>query len=348
MVTLKSLFQSIFLIFILAILSSNNTKPKVVQKAKCLPCDTLTNHIKNKKFAEFNIVYARHENNSLIKSELLPLKKLLIENIYSELIADNVRFIDYDSFFLKFPQPSKCKEGQLNNLGINIILKHLNLNRYLVGLTDTCSIDPISSINCQKAAMMMEANNQLSHSPDKNWKCFSKENYAIANSSNLSLGHSFYDAIAGQINDAGSGNFQVGHRRWILNPNNNLFGIGATKNAFVLKVFGFNNTNYKSVKKEICYPSKDFFPVELIPERWSFSKENVDFNKGYSVTVLENNKKLKVSLEKIVNGFALPTIVFIPQTNLKKGNIYKIKISPTNLKTSSNNIISYEYQFECI
>jgi hypothetical protein len=87
-------------------------------------------------------------------------------------------------------------------------------------------LDDVYSGKAQQAALMMSANGQLSHNPPPSWLCYTAEGAQAAGSSNLYLGRFGPAAITGYVYDAGSGNYAVGHRRWILYPQTQRMGTG--------------------------------------------------------------------------------------------------------------------------
>jgi hypothetical protein len=182
---------------------------------------------------------------------------------------------------------------------------------------------------------MMSANGNLNHAPPKHWKCYTAEGAGAAGASNLSLGHAFHDAIIGQMEDGGSGNTACGHRRWILNPKNTAFGHGSTTNSTSLYVFGTGNpklrrTVYFNEKQAVCWPSADYFPVNLIPDRWSFSLSGTEFENA-KVSITLNGKALPVSIEPLSYGYGMNTLVWTIGAAIEVNKVYTVTIS--NIKT---------------
>ena len=93
-------------------------------------------------------------------------------------------------------------------------------------------VPPVESLKAdynqkaQAAALMMSVNGKLSHDPPSSWDCYSSDGKTGAGNSNLYLGVFGPDAISGYIYDPGSGNYPVGHRRWILYPQTKHMGTG--------------------------------------------------------------------------------------------------------------------------
>lgn len=276
-------------------------------------------------------------------SSLLALKKQYILADYRHAFSGVSGSVQV---FEKPPSAQKCVSGKPSDLMTMAVLNRLMYVRRLAGIPDTCVFDAAMSRQCQSAALMMASNQMLDHAPPKTWKCYTAEGALAAGSGNLSLGHGFNDALMGQVEDFGSGNYACGHRRWILNPYNRVFGFGSTEEAMCLKVFGtggkqpengyvFNDSQF------VAWPSADYFPIRLLPERWSFSLEDADFSKA-KVSVSLNGKQLKVTQEKLASGYGMNTLVWTIAETIVPDAVYTVSI--TQVKTSRNQIRKYTYK----
>lgn len=96
----------------------------------------------------------------------------------------------------------------------------------MAGVPAAVSLDAALSRKAQEAALLMMANEQLSHYPPADWKCYSSGGAEAAGRSNLSLGNKGAAAVASQMRDAGKGNGGAGHRRWLLYPHTRTMGAG--------------------------------------------------------------------------------------------------------------------------
>ena len=110
---------------------------------------------------------------------------------------------------------SGCNPGITSQDANNKTLARVNYFRKQVGLPSV-SFDSSTDGKTQSAALMMKANNALSHNPPGSWTCYTADGASGAASSNLYLGVHSAAAITGYIEDPGAGNTAVGHRRWIL------------------------------------------------------------------------------------------------------------------------------------
>lgn len=256
--------------------------------------------------------------------KLMELKKKLIESDYrNNVINSQTIKKQYD----RIPDIKKCDPGQLSKESLSYIIERLKYYRRLAGVNDSCKFDVDLNKKAQAAALMMEANQQLSHAPGKHWKCFNKDGAIAASKSNLSLGYGSVDALTGQITDDGSGNQACGHRRWILNPLNRVFGLGSTDDAMCLYVID-TDLNQRTLKDThpVMWPSADYFPLKLAPNRWSFSLSDADFTKA-NVTVMKGKVNVTLKKESVFVGYAMNTLVWQMIGTQEAGQTYEVKIN---------------------
>jgi hypothetical protein len=312
----------------------------------------LSKLLDEKKFSAFAVQIKKALQQFPANTRLLDLKKKFVIEDYKASIL-NKPSLPEDKYFEKKPVTGSCQPGIVNAAGNQFVLDRINYVRRLAGIYDSCVLDPALNKKSQASALMMDANNMLDHSPKTSWKCYTKEGAVAAGSSNLSLGYSFADAIMGQVEDNGAGNGAVGHRRWILNPFNTVFGHGSTYNAMTLSVFGtadpllVKNTRFAD-SQFVAWPAADYFPAELIPARWSFSLANADFSQA-KLTVMINGKPARIKTEPVKTGYAINTLVWTIDGKLQPNQIYTISISQVKIvsgwgRTATSKIKSYTYK----
>jgi hypothetical protein len=157
----------------------------------------------------------------------------------------------------------------------------INWYRDVVGVAAVAE-NPTRSTEAQAAALLMEANNALSHAPPMGWQCWTSQGDTAAEQSNLATGSTGPRSIQTQVYEPGSGNGEVGHRRWLLHPRQQQVGIGSTTGYHAVHVFSsFAAPPNTTV---VTWPSAGYFPVQENPLRWSFSREGADLS-GAQVTV---------------------------------------------------------------
>ncbi len=133
---------------------------------------------------------------------------------------------------------ASCSAGNVSKKSQKLFLERLNYYRRQAGVYDSVLLDSALNVRSQAAALMMYANNALSHEPPKNWKCYTTAGADGSSGANLSLGENSTLALHNQVIDDGTDNWAAGHRRWILNPYQTLFGHGSTTGSMALYVFG--------------------------------------------------------------------------------------------------------------
>lgn len=180
-----------------------------------------------------------------------------------------------------------CDAGTTSPAHQKATLDTINWFRDFVGLTPV-TFDPVYNAKAQKAALMMDANAKLSHSPPSTWACYSADGAEAASRSNIAFGFANGpQTIAGYIADPGDNNTAVGHRRWILDPTRHKMGSGTTARSNALWVIGATNPPSKDLPV-VAWPPDGFFPVQLEPAgRWSLSIPKADFSTA-TVTVRDD------------------------------------------------------------
>lgn len=172
----------------------------------------------------------------------------------------------------------------------------------------------------QDAALMMEANNALSHEPPLWWNCYTAEGREAAEKSNLALGIAGAGAIAGYMVDSGDNNRAVGHRRWFLYPPLQEVGTGSTSRANAVMLYKDTFPETRPAAGWVAWPPSHFVPWETIPYddrarqlfRWSLSSgqyPDADYSDA-SVTMLYGSESLVVVPEPLESGAGDNTIVW--------------------------------------
>jgi len=243
-----------------------------------------------------------------------------------------------------------CTPGTIAQDAIDKALIRINYFRRCVGLNDDITFDPVKNGKCQQGALMLHANNTLSHTPPTSWSCWTQEGSDACGSSNIAMGYSISGAITAYINDVGASNYKVGHRRWILYSRAKTMGIGHTTTFNALWVLG-NGSNPvpENLPAFIPWPPKGFVPAPLVFDRWSFSKRLADF--ANADVTMKDNAGNPISLNiisKTDNGYGDNTIVWEPQ-NINKTSTSDVFYDVTVSSVKVNNVDStYTYRVTII
>lgn len=223
-----------------------------------------------------------------------------------------------------------CSAGSASSSFDTATVESINWFRSMVGLGNVVE-DHSQSADAQRAALMMDAQNQLSHSPSSSWNCYSSAGAIAASNSNLALGVNGTNGVISQVEDPGAANAALGHRRWLLFPELRTVGIGNTSRASSVQVindFGqrVSETNW------VAWPPEGFVPDDVIFDRWSISYGgggDINFSNA-RVSVTENGRALPVSLLPVVEGFGDPTLGFeVPTANPTAAGdtVYRVSIT---------------------
>lgn len=196
-------------------------------------------------------------------------------------------------------------------------LRRINWFRAMAGVPASVQLDATFNAKAQQAALMMAANNQLSHFPTGSWACHSAVGAEAAAKSNLALGRVGADSVAeGYMRDSGANNAAVGHRRWLLYPQTQLMGAGdvdGSTRVNALWVFDANIAGPRPAVRDefVAWPPAGYVPHATVYPRWSFSYPQADFSAA-SVTMTEDGAPLATRLEVVSNGAGENTLVWFP------------------------------------
>lgn len=229
-----------------------------------------------------------------------------------------------------------CLPGLTSSLTNAGTLSALNYARSLAGLAPV-KFSPTMNADAQKAALIMAANNSLSHTPSRSWKCWTQTGATTAGKSNLVL--AFPSLKAGQIidsylDDKGLDNVAAGHRRWILNPYSTVMGSGSTATANALTVIGPTN-QYRPSPTWVGWPTAGYFPNPLEPAgRWSLSagSQAVSFAHAKVFVYRSDGKQMHVHQYAVHTGYGQPTIVWRMPSGFSRKATYKVGV--TGIKKS--------------
>lgn len=232
---------------------------------------------------------------------------------------------------------STCQAGGSSAASNQATLTALNYVRSLAGLAPV-SLNATLNARAQAAALMMSANGTLSHSPSSGWKCYTPAGAAAAGRSNLAL--AYPSLTSGQIvdlymDDPGSTNFAVGHRRWVLNPFTTQVGTGSTTTANALTVIGPRSAARPN-PRWVGWPTAGYFPNAIEPNgRWSLSsgRSNISFARA-KVRVYHNGVRVPVHQYRTENGYAQPTLVWQMPAGFSPTGAYRVIVGHIKKKGS--------------
>ena len=233
-----------------------------------------------------------------------------------------------------------CQPGTLSTAQLNNVLQRLNFYRQLDSLP-AISFSNLANTTAQSVAALMKANSSLNHTPPSTWNCYTASAASGAAESNLSMNSlgEPYMSIDDWMSDYG--NNRVGHRRWILNSQADVYGFGSTGDYSALYWGSASGANGK-LPNSIAWPCKGFVPAPLVYDRWSFGIPGADFTNTI-VQMSYNGNSLSLSTDPLQLGYADNTIVWLPSGIAKTSTAdvtYHVKL--TNIVLNGKKF-NYEY-----
>lgn len=198
------------------------------------------------------------------------------------------------------------------------VQRRVNYFRAMAGVPAGITFDATYNAKDQKAALMMSANNALSHSPPITWQHYSADGAEAAGKSNIFLGTFGPAAITGYIEDFGSPNTSAGHRRWILYPQTKTMGTGdipltedhESANALWVITPDFGTARPAVRDDFVAWPPPGYVPYSLVFPRWSFSYPGADFA-NTAVTMQRGATSVPVVVQTRGPGAGESTLVWV-------------------------------------
>lgn len=212
-----------------------------------------------------------------------------------------------------------CIPGTTSQAFRDAVLLRINYFRKMAGVPAITGFDDTYNSKAQAAALMMSANKTLNHTPPSTWLCYTADGASGAGSSNLALGTNGPSAISAYIEDYGSGNYFVGHRRWVLYPQTQYMGTGDVSAqgeywaANALWVFDSANMwgpRPTTRQAFVAWPPDGYVPYQVVYDRWSFAYPKADFT-GATVTMVRGGSPVSTTiLTPIKTGYGENTLVW--------------------------------------
>lgn len=218
-----------------------------------------------------------------------------------------------------------CSAGDMDDDARERAIKVTNLLRFVAGLPDDIDHDPVLNARCQEAAMMMDANRSLSHTPPTTWNCYTADGALAAGKSNLSGGGSGSRAVNSvdrYMLDRGANNATtLGHRRWILSESNGPWGFGST-NAYSCMYVIHGQTGPSPARPFTAWPPAGIVPIEvwglggeadtLDDTGWSIQSETINVSSA-TATVTRDGEVVPTTSASLLPNY---------------GSRYALKITP--------------------
>jgi len=209
-----------------------------------------------------------------------------------------------------------CAAGDTTDAFKGAVLRRLNYFRAMAGLPGELTLDASLSAKAQQAALMMDANDSLSHSPPASWACYSATGAEAAARSLLAYSNAparSVDLLDGYMRDRGANNAAVGHRRWLLYPPLASIGTGDVPQANALWVIIPGTTGLPATATAVAWPPRGFLPRALAEptDRFSLSCAGADFSTASVAIRGDTGQPVDVRVEsRSDNGYGDNTVVW--------------------------------------
>ena len=214
---------------------------------------------------------------------------------------------------------ASCTPGTTDPAFRDLVALRINYFRAMAGVPAGIVFDSMFNTKDQAAALIMSANNTLSHFPPMTWTCYSADGYEAAGKSNIALGNAGPDAVPAYIEDFGANNAAAGHRRWILYPQTQLMGTGdvpPSESNYDANAVWVQDGHYFDARPAtrdnfVSWPAPGFVPYQVVYPRWSISFPNANFGSA-TVTMASNGVNVAVTKEPLASNIGEPTLVWYP------------------------------------
>ena len=231
---------------------------------------------------------------------------------------------------------TSCTAGDIGTTARANALRLVNLYRWLASLPPVVT-DPTKDMQDQQCALMMRANNMISHSPPTTWTCYTADGATAAGSSNVSSGRAVSSVDLYMI-DPGNAT-TIGHRRWVLSNSLGPIGIGGTDRASCM--WTLSGTG-RAGKQWMAWPAAGIIPLQAMRSGgnvdstgWSLQSDNINLT-GATVTVTMDAADQPVTVTQLDQNYgAKYAIRFNPSGwATQAGKTYSVAVS--NIPTAIN------------
>ena len=210
-----------------------------------------------------------------------------------------------------------CSAGTTSAEFRNAVALRINWLRALAGVPAWISLDETYNSKAQQAALMISANNSVSHTPPATWSCYTTDGAEAAGKSNLAIGSCGPESVLMYMQDFGANNYAVGHRRWLLYPQTRFMGTGdipentdgpASNALWIMDSYG-SQPRPATREQYVAWPPPGYVPYQVVCARWSFSYPKADFTAA-TVSMASNGVPMGITVEPVRTGYGENTVVW--------------------------------------
>jgi uncharacterized protein YkwD len=237
-----------------------------------------------------------------------------------------------------------CVVGDISADGRDNALRLFNLVRWLADLPAVTTEDSRNQ-QAQACALMMTANDALSHEPPMSWKCYSELGAQGARTSNISSGPGVSSVLSYMVDDGTLTTF--GHRRIILSNELGPIGLGSAGNngsSCMQNIGGKGDAK----KAWMAWPPPGPFPMQAYVDAykrsldttgWSIQSKNIDLSQA-QVTVTASGQTKAVKVEQLTGSYGQAKAIRVAPDGWKAeaGATYSVRVAGTATP------IAYDFQ----
>jgi uncharacterized protein YkwD len=220
--------------------------------------------------------------------------------------------------------PAAGVAGNTSSVYKAAALTRVNYFRSMAGVPAISSFDTLLNTKAQSGALMLYANQTLSHNPPGSWLQYSADGAAALANSNLCQGtQADPGCVKLYMDDHGLNNIVAGHRRWILYPNTQQMGMGDIPEGtnrlwnvlWVIENSTVWGTRPATRDEFVAWPPRGYMPFQHLYNRWSFHYPGAGFSAA-TVSVTRSGVNVPVRIDSAASasaGLSAPdnSVVFI-------------------------------------
>lgn len=196
------------------------------------------------------------------------------------------------------------------------VLRRINFYRALVALPADITLDATKSAKDQEAALMFARNGSISHTPPTGWTYYTANASEAAGISNIAIGTYGPASVDAYMQETGSNNTVVGHRRWLVYSRAKIMGTGDVPSqspySSTNAIWVIGNFKPAPAPQFVAWPNRGYVPLKLVSNRWSLSYPGADFSTATVTMTQAGNNVLTDIISSVDDGYGDNTIVWEP------------------------------------
>jgi hypothetical protein len=226
-----------------------------------------------------------------------------------------------------------CTAGDISANGRANALRLFNMYRWFADLPPVVT-EASRDAQAQACALMMDANNMLSHDPPTTWTCYTDLGAMGASTSNISSGPGV-SSVAGYMLDSGNETTH-GHRRIILSNRLGPIGLGSTGQGGASCMQNIGGTS-NAGKMWVSWPPPGPFPLQaygsgsrtLSATGWSVQTVRSISLTAASVVVTSGGTNMPMTMSQLTGSYGESNAIrLVPMGwNPAAGQSYTVTVS---------------------